>query len=356
MFLLLGSSTISAQHLQPHFDPHEYSTLLKLAERMGDTPWTKVKNQLPPDYQLVYRSPEVGLLNRWDLWVYQQHTGIIVIRGTNGTNTSWLENFYAGMIPAKGTVVLNDSTRVPYQVARDSAAFVHAGWMLAVAAMGPGMVNKINEYYQQGIHDFIIFGHSQGGAISFLMRSYLAYNEQVPKDITFKTYASAAPKPGNLQYAYDFDFITRGGWGLRVVNSTDWVPETPFSIQTTSDFVPINPFSNVKGILKKQKLPVRSVLSYMYGRLDRPAKRAARRMQRTLGNLAYKRVRKILPEYKRPDFVKSHSYTPAGVPVILYPVEGYNKMFPFDGKNIFIHHSLTAYRWELEQIYGISTN
>lgn len=351
--LLFGNNTTTAQHLKPYFDPAEYSDLLKLVERMGDTPWTKVKSVLPPDYKLVYRAPESGLQNRWDLWTYQQRTGIIVIRGTNGTGTSWLENFYAGMIPAQGTVVLNDSTKVPYRVAKDSAAYVHAGWMLAVAAMGPGMIEKINQYYRQGIHDFIIFGHSQGGVISLLMRSYFEYNDQVPKDITFKTYASAAPKPGNLNYAYDFDYITRGGWALRVVNADDWVPETPFSIQTTKDFVPVSPFMNVKGILKKQKFPVRSVLSYMYGRLDRPGKRASRRMQRILGKTAYKRVKKVLPEYARPGFVKSHSYMPAGIPVILYPVEGYIEQFPFDGKNIFIHHSIQAYRWELEKIYKV---
>ena len=188
------------------------------------------------------------------------------------------------------------------------------------------------------------------------MRSYLEYNNDLPKDITYKTYASAAPKPGNINYAYDFDYINRGGWGLRIVNASDWVPETPFSLQTTRDFATVNPFTDVKKILKKQKFPVRNLLNYMYGRLDRPSKKAAKRMQKVLGKLASKRVQKILPEYERPPFVKSHNYTPAGTPVILYPVNDYNKIFRFDGKNIFIHHSISAYRWELEQIYGVSTN
>lgn len=178
----------------------------------------------------------------------------------------------------------------------------------------------------------------------------------MPKDIIFKTYASAAPKPGNLYYAYDFDYICRDGWGLRVVNTRDWVPETPFSLQTTRDFNTVSPFTDIKSTLKKQKWPVRSALSYMYGRLDRPAKRASRRMQRILGGLAYKRVKKLLPEYQRPDFVTSHNYTPAGTPVILYPVEGYDEKFPFDGKNIFINHLPQAYRWELEQIYHIDAH
>jgi len=356
LFLFFGRNQCDAQHLLPNFNPSEYSELLKLTERMGDTPWTKVKSLPPRDMELVYRGAEVGLVNRWDLWKRKDNVGIIVIRGTNGTATSWLENFYAGMIPAQGTVTLNDSTSVPYKVSEDPKAYVHAGWMLAVAAMGPEIMRKINEYYQQGIHEYIIFGHSQGGAISFLLRSYFEYTPGLPKDIIFKTYASAAPKPGNLFYAYDYDFITRGGWGLRVVNARDWVPETPFSLQTSRDFSPLNPFTDIKGALKQQKWPVRGALNYMYGRLDRPSKRASRRMQRILGGLVYKRVRKILPEYKRPDFVASHNYTPAGTPVILYPVKGYDELFPAVSNNIFLHHMLEPYRWELEQIYHIDTN
>ncbi|PSL46432.1 lipase (class 3) [Chitinophaga niastensis] len=356
LFLFLGREKSFAQHLSPHFNPVEYGELLKMGDRLVDTPWTKVRSTAPRDCKLVYRSPETGLVNSWDLWLREDSVAIIVIRGTNGTNTSWLENFYAGMIPAQGTVKLNDSTSFPYKVAENPRAYVHAGWMIGVAAMAPDIVSKINTYYRQGIHEFIIFGHSQGGAIAFLLRSYLQYAEGIPKNIIFKTYNSAAPKPGNLYYAYDYDYITRDGWGLRVVNARDWVPETPFSLQTSHDFNTVNPFTDIKGALKKQKWPVRGALNYVYGRLDRPSKRAARRMQRILGKIAYKRVQKILPEYQRPDFVNSHNYTPAGTPVILYPVAGYDEKFAFDGKNIFIHHMFEPYRWLLEQIYHVDAD
>ncbi|MFY0254653.1 lipase family protein [Chitinophaga sp. 30R24] len=354
LIFFFGRNNSHAQHLSPNFNPQEYSELLKLAERLADTPWTKVKSKLPISYSLIYRSKETGLQNRWDLWQRQDSVGIIVIRGTNGTATSWLENFYAGMIPAYGVVHLNDSTIVPYKVAADTLAYVHAGWMLGVAAIGPEIIRKIKEYYRQGIHEYIIFGHSQGGAISLLLRSYLAYTPELPKDLVFKTYASAAPKPGNTNYAYDFDYLNRGGWAMRIVNTRDWVPETPFSLQTSKDFPSINPFAHVKGTLKHQKWPVRTALGYMYSRLNRPPRIAARRMQKILGKVAYKRVKKILPEYQRPSFAPSHNYTPAGTPVVLYPVKGYDEKFIFDGKNIFLHHSLEAYRWELEQIYQIN--
>jgi hypothetical protein len=35
-------------------------------------------------------------------------------------------------------------------------------------------------------------------------------------------------KTGNLYFAYDFDYITRGMKAFTIVNTDDWVPETPF--------------------------------------------------------------------------------------------------------------------------------
>ncbi len=300
---------------------------------------------------MVYRAKETGLKNRWDMWLRGDSVAIINIRGTVGAADSWLENFYAGMIPAQGTVQLNDSTRVTYKLSSDPEAYVHAGWTLGMASMAPDIVAHIREYYRRGIHEFIIFGHSQGGAITFLLRAYLANVDDLPKDIVFKTISSAAPKPGNLHFAYSYDYLTRDGWGLRVVNARDWVPETPFSIQTTKDYTPVNPFMDIKKALREQKWPARWALAYMYGRLNKPTKRSSRRMQRILGKVAYTRVKKILPAYQRPSFVNSHNYTPAGSPVILYPPSGYDEKFPFNGKNIFTHHMLQPYSWLLHMIY-----
>ncbi len=101
-------------------------------------------------------------------------------------------------------------------------------------------------------------GHSQGGAIAYLLTAHF-YNLQqqgkLPADIRFKTYCSAAPKPGNLYFAYDYETTTRGGWACNVVNAADWVPETPFSVQTVSDFNTTNPFVNAKKGNQQTKVP-----------------------------------------------------------------------------------------------------
>ena len=344
-----------AQQLQPGFNPKEYEQLLRISAYQVDTPWASIMVPRPENCELVYRSPVVGMMNRWDLWLWDQQTAVISIRGTVRKAESWLENFYAGMIPARGELQLNDSTVFHYKLAADSNAYVHAGWTLGLASMASDIVPRIKALYHKGIHSFIIMGHSQGGAIAFLLRSYLQYLDDpgFPKDIVIKTYCSAAPKPGNLNYAYDFDFITRDGWGFRVVNTRDWVPETPFSVQTTHDFTAVNPFTDVKKRTRNQALLARLVINHMYGRLDGATRRASRRMQRVLGKLAYKRVRKVMPGYAMPGFVNSHSYTPAGTPVILAPVPGYDEKFPFDGKNIFVHHMFGPYVYLLKQHYKL---
>lgn len=345
----------AAQQLQPGFNPKEYEQLLRISAYQADTPWTHIMVPRPQNCELIYRSPVVGMMNRWDLWLWDGQTAVISIRGTVGKAESWLENFYAGMIPARGDLRLNDSTVFHYRLAADSNAYVHAGWTLGLASMAPDIVSKIKELHSRGIRSFVIMGHSQGGAISFLLRSYLQYLDDpgFPEDIVIKTYCSAAPKPGNLNYAYDFDFITRDGWAFRVVNTHDWVPETPFSVQSTSDFTAVNPFTDVKKRTRKQALLARLVINHLYGRLDGSTRRASRRMQRVLGKLAYKRVRKVVPGYAMPGFVNSHNYTPAGTPVILAPAPGYDEKFPFDGKDIFVHHKFRPYVYLLKQHYKL---
>lgn len=351
--LVFRTAIVDAQHLRAGFDPKEYLELLDIDFLHADTPWAGYQVPPPAAAQLIYRSPETGLRNRWDLWVREDKTAVISIRGTVGSKDSWLENFYAGMIPATGQFQLNNNTTFKYKLSRDGRAYVHAGWTLALASMAPDIVAHIKECYSKGIREFLISGHSQGGAISFLLRSYLEYldDPDFPKDIRFKTYCSAAPKPGNMYYTYDYDFITRDGWGFRVVNVRDWVPETPFSLQTTNDFNMPNPFTGVRGALKKQNLLVRIVIGSMYNKLDRSTKKASRRMQKMLGRRLAGQVKKSIPGYTPPSFAESHNYMPAGTPVILYPDAAYDSKYIFDGKNIFIHHMYAPYRDLVQHLY-----
>src|SRR5690606_34196621 len=144
----------------------------------------------------------------------------------------------------------------------------------------------------------------------------------------YKTYCSAAPKPGNLYYAYDFDLITRNGWGYRVVNSVDWVPETPLSLQTVKDFNAVNPFINLKSGLKKQKLFVRLYGNIVYNKLTRATDRSVRRFRKYLGGTVYRISSKGLPQLRQPAYAHSNNYMTAGTPIILMADEAYHQKFP----------------------------
>jgi hypothetical protein len=338
--------------LKSGFDGKEYRDILRIAFGVSDTTAQRMKIENQHTYKMVYRSKVGGLDNRWDLWTDESRkVAVINIRGTINTKESWLANFYAAMVPAIGSIQVNDSTIFNYKMAKDSNATVHVGWMIGLSYLGPDIVSHIKEYYAKGFKDFIISGHSQGGVLSLLARSYVAYNGELAKDIQFKTYASAAPKPGNLYYAYDLEYISGLDWTFRVVNTSDWVPETPFSIQTLDDYNQPNGLVALKPAIKKQKLVHRWYLNKAYRRLDESPKTAVKYQQQYLGHRLFKIVKQILPQLKEPLYANNNNYTVAGTPVILRPDEKYKELFPFDGKNTFINHMMKPYLYLAQLCY-----
>ena len=67
------------------------------------------------------------------------------------------------------------------------------------------------------------------------------------------------------------------------MNPADWVPEMPLTVQTPTDFNPINPFVGVAAIIKKQPFPKNLVARHLYHQVAQPSHRAQRRYQRYLG-------------------------------------------------------------------------
>jgi hypothetical protein len=344
----------TGQVLQPGFDVDEYATMLRISANQVDM---QFRGEIPKelDYTRVYRSPEVGLHNKWDLWMSKDKSIMVVsLRGTTSDMDSWLENFYSAMIPATGSLKLDSNYTFNYKFANDPKAMVHVGWAIGTGSLAPTIVARIKEYYEKGVRQVIIEGHSQGGALSFLVTSYLHYlveDGKLPKDITFKTYCSAAPKPGNLFYAYDFDYITRGGWAFTVVNTADWVPETPASIQTVTDFNRINPFTATGEMVKKQKWIVRLALKHVYNRLNKTLRKAQKAQQRYLGKMAYKQVKKYMPRLEKPEYTNSNNYARAGAPIVLQPGPDYYQRFPDTGNNIFRHHLFAPYYYLVKKTY-----
>lgn len=345
VFILVHATETLAQ-LRSGFDKEEYMELLRISVQSSKDTACMNAFEPPKKHHLIYQSQNIGLDNSWDLWLNETKGAVISIRGTTKKQESWLENFYAAMVPAKGELQLDSSIPFNYQLAENPRATVHVGWLVGMAFISRELVPKIEELYQNNTKEFVIIGHSQGGGIAFLLTAYL-YNLQrihrLPMDIRFKTYCSGAPKPGNLYFAYDYETLTQFGWSHTVVNPLDWVPETPFSIQTLDDMNAMNPFSDALTEIKKQKFPKNLIFHFAFNKLVKPSKKAQRNYQLFLGDLTYKAVVKYLDKLKVPEYATNNNYVRTGTTIVLPVDSEYEKQFFSETKSVFLHHSHKSY-------------
>lgn len=341
----------SSQSLSPGFDKAEYIELLKVSAQFGDSTYVS-RFPKPQRFKSVYRSPVMGLDNRWDLWTDTGSTAVISLRGTTANSVSWLGNFYAAMVPAKGELQLSDKETFPYHLADNPRAAVHVGWLVSTAFLAKDILPKIDSCYRSGLKNMLIMGHSQGGAIAFLLTAHL-YSLQrqgkIPADIRFKTYCSAGPKPGNLYFAYAYEAMTQGGWAYNVVNSADWVPEVPFTVQTVNDMNVTNPFAGADQVIKKQPFLKRLVLRKVYNDLSKPSLKAQKNYQKYLGNVAANTVKKSLTGYVPPTYYNSNHYVRTGNTIVLLADSAYYRLYPDSQEKVFVHHFHPPYLYLAEK-------
>ncbi|AEA45776.1 lipase class 3 [Fluviicola taffensis DSM 16823] len=358
VFLILAQTTFG-QILKSGFDKSEYIETLKINQKVHIPldKWDADTNvAYPQDYNFVYRSPVVAFDNIWDLWVHKEKAvALISIQGSVQTEASFLANLYAAMIPAKGEIQLDKDFKFQYQLSENPNAAVHVGWFVAMAYLSKTVVPQIDSCYKAGIKEFVLTGHSQGGGITFLMNSHLESLKKqgkLPVDIRFKTYCSAGPKPGNLYYAYDYERMTAGGWAFNVVNSVDWVPDVPFTVQTVNDFTAVNPFYGAKKIIKKQKFPKNIALKHVYKQMSKPSLKAQKNYEKYLGKMVSQAVKKQIPGYVAPEYYKSNYYVRTGNTIVLYADDAYLKLFSNDPENpnIWQHHLPRQYLFLAEKL------
>ncbi len=357
ILLMLCVGTNAQKILKAGFDANEYAKLLGMTDKIPEpVDVNSLRVPVPSGYKHVYRSHASGLDNRWDLFISEDNIGIIEVRGTTSKTRSWLENFYAAQVPATGSLQIGENEKFNYKLAEDPQASVHAGWLTGLASMIPSIIDNINEYYAKGVKEFLLMGHSQGGAIVFLLDSYLHYDlyDLIPDDIIFKTYNSAAPKPGNLYYAYDYDFINRGGWAFRVVNNIDWVPETPISVQTLEDFNEVNPFTDMETFTASMGWLEKVVMKAVFRKTDRSLRKARNRLLKYLGFKVFGFVEDYMDGMVEPAYAPSMNYMPAGTAIILPATERYYQQYvPHARQDVFKHHVARAYYFLLKEHYPL---
>lgn len=343
--LLVFTKTTSLAQLTPGFTANEYHDVLRVMAQNYDSLSNANGIFAPDTYTRLYRSPITGLDNRWELWMRSDTVAVVSIRGTTAKGVSWLENLYAAQIPAKGSLILADKDTFTYNLGSHPQAAVHVGWLLGTAFITKDLLPKLDSLQKAGVRELIVCGHSQGGALAILLTSYLRaqLSKRLSGDWKIKTYASAAPKPGNTYYAYEYEVQTYGGWGFTVVNAADWVPEFPISMQTVRDLNATNPFVKFKEGIKSRPFVQRKMLKRAYKRMTRPLNKSQKRFSNYLGNYAGKAVVKALPTFITPTYVQSMHYARAGQPIVFMPGSDYYLAYPYKSEKIFEHHFFASY-------------
>jgi pimeloyl-ACP methyl ester carboxylesterase len=331
--------------LRPGFDVNEFKQLLLVNFYANNDSIKDTIVPLPKDLYRIYRSQSMCFDNRWELW-FDGDVAVIAIRGTAPTTRGWLSNAHSVMLPAKGAIQIKEDEYFNYELATNPMASVHAGWLYSTAFLSKDISLKIDSLHQNGVRNFIITGHSQGGVIATLLTAHylqLQVNNKIPQDIIFKTYASAAPKPGNLYFAYDYESLTQSGWSFNVVNSLDWVPETPSTVQTFQDYNINNPFEDANELFKTQKWAKRIALKHVYKKVNKPMHKALKAQEKYLG----KKLAGLLniSDMEKPNYRHESAYVRTGNTIVLKPTSDYHEKFESDSTHYFTHHLLKAYTY-----------
>ena len=355
--ILLNIVCIGNANLTLGFDANEYRMCLKILAQQTDTNYAKIPMTPPEDCKLIYHSPDLGLDNQWNLWVKEDSTVIVSIRGSVGRTASWLENFYSGMLPASGTLKQPNKSDFNFTLSSRKDAAVHAGWLIGTAYLAPDITRELKDIQDQGYRNFIITGHSQGGVLSMLMTSYLHYQDAWFEGSTWKNYASAPPKPGNQAFAYDFDFITRGGKAFRVVNSQDWVPESPVSVQTLDDMNETSPLRNADQLFDEIGFVKRVFIKRLYYGLNNKLRNARDKLIKNVGKRVFRYIKQELPGIPEPKLIQSQFFVTCGVPIILAKAVGYDEyLSTLNRDGAFTHHMFKTYWYLINAHYPDQTN
>lgn len=278
-----------------------------------------------PEYKLLYESKLYKMDNRWQMWQKGDDAMVINLRGTTREAISWMENFYAAMIPSEGDILLPDSQKVHYKFAADPRAHVHVGWAMGVSFMIEDILKHIKEANSRGIYKIYITGHSQGGALAHLTRAFLQYlpESKVSKKNEYIVYAFAPPKPGNRFFAYDYaSYTSFNNSSYSIINVQDWVPQVPLSVQSPENMVALNPFASLER--NEFKLPFfkRIFAKKIYNSMKNPVKKAQKRFRKVLGRTMEKQIAKKVGDFVVPSFVNDFAYFPVGLTIPLQGIGG----------------------------------
>ena len=287
-----------AAQLQPGFQPEEAREMIMLCTTHTFIDlYGSGEKMVPAGYERIYSSVATPLDNKFEIF-RKGDMAVIEIRGSTASMMSWMVNVHSSMIPAKGRIVVNGK-KFDYEFAEDTSAAVHSGFALAVATIAEDVVAQIKELHKSGVHDVIITGHSQGGALAHLLRAYLEHlpGRKVARDTNFKTYSFAAPMVGDKAFAkeYERNYSTKLS-SFSIVNPGDPIPKMPVAYKEGSVFSMQNIMAMITGGESVKSNVKNALLNIFSGGMEKVTGAAdvsiAKRVEGALGEVEMPAYRK----------------------------------------------------------------
>ncbi len=270
---------------------------------------------IPKGYKKRYTSGVFGMDNKYQIF-QKESVAVINFRGSTDKQLSWIENIYSAMIPAKGIIEV-EGDKFEYCFAINDSAAVHSGYALGIGYLYKDLIYQINILNHEGIYDFLLTGHSQGGALCNLLRTYL---ENVPDSIisklnTFKNYAFAAPMVGNKEFANEYSTrYCSDSSSFNIVNIEDLIPAMPISYNDSN-----YAGTNLKSLFfDRESFSIKKVLAE--GGANLFQERISQLINR-VGSSAAKKIGKELGTVQMPEYVKDINYHPICNRIELSPFE-----------------------------------
>lgn len=235
-FLILLFTSVSAYSSAQHvagFDAKEARDLIQICNSFT---YLDLEGSdaviVPKEYSRIYTSPAYGMDNMFQVYVNQSKTkAVLNFRGSTDQKSSWLENMYSSLVPAKDTI-FKGKTPFVYTCAESQDAAIHAGYILALSYCMDDILKQIQSLNKQGIYAVYITGHSQGGALAQMTRAYLYFlpKSKLSSKNSFKVYAFANPMIGNKAFAQEYQQrFADPGFSFLLHNPEDIVPKMPVS-------------------------------------------------------------------------------------------------------------------------------
>lgn len=306
--------------IKPGFDHQEIKELIQLCNTYTyQELYGSDEKMIPNGYVKVYQSPAYGMDNKFQIYRHGD-VGIINFRGSTDKKMSWLENLYSAMIPVEGTIQVN-SVPFYYKVGEDTSGAVHGGYVLAINFFQEDLLDQMRKLNHQGVYEWIITGHSQGGAIAQMTRCYLEYlpNTKVSRKNQYKVYAFANPMIGDKDFVNEYNAkFCKNQMSFLIHNPEDLVPTMPMSYNDSATFR-----TNLQSLIfDRDNFNFKETLTdAMYRTMDGKLNKINQYLARNLN----KEIGRELGEIVMPRFIDGVNYMHTGNRMLIssteYPLE-----------------------------------